>query len=96
MTAFEIGGNYRSVLLLTSSVPNIQFYGLLLDGNIFYFEVNCRYLRLFLCEELAFGKAPEESCFADVAITYYYHLVSLFVFVGGKISLLIHMYTITV
>jgi hypothetical protein len=46
MTAFEVGGDNRSILLLSCGVPDIQLGWFVLESNVFDFEVDCCYLRL--------------------------------------------------
>ena len=90
MASFEVGGDDGAVFFLAGGVPDIQFGRFLVQGNVFHFEVDGGDLGILLGEEVAFGEAPEEGGFADVAIADDNYFVFLFVFVDGEVAVLNH------
>jgi hypothetical protein len=90
VTAFEVGGDDRAILFLACSIPNIELGGLVFQSNVLNLEVDGGDLGLLLSQEVSLSEPPEESCFADVAVSHYNHFVPLFVPVIRQISLLDH------
>ena len=90
MASFEVGGDDGSVFLLAGGIPDVQFGRFLVQGYIFHFEVDGGNLGIFLGEEITLGKTPEESCFADIAITYDDYFVFFLIFVDGEVAVLYH------
>ena len=83
MTTLEISRHYRPVLLLTSSIPNIQFSRPLVQLYILHLEINGSHLGIFLGQEIALGETPEQGRLADIAVSDDDYLVFLLVFVYG-------------
>jgi hypothetical protein len=81
VAALEIGGNDGAVLLLSRCVPDVEFSRLFLQSDVLYFEIDGSDLRLFLCDEVSFGEAPEECGLSNIAIPHNDDLVSFLVFV---------------
>jgi hypothetical protein len=69
MTAFKVGRDNRPILLLSSSVPNVEFSEFIVKIDIFDFKVNGGDLGLFLSKEVALGKSPKKGSLADITVT---------------------------
>ena len=90
MASFEVGGDDGPVFLLAGGIPDVQFGRFLVQGYIFHFEVDGGNLGIFLGEEITLGETPEESSFADVAITYDDYFIFFLIFVDGEVAVLYH------
>ena len=69
VASLEVSWYNGSVLLLSSGVPDVKFCKFVVEVDIFDFEIDGGDLGLLFSEEVAFGEAPEESSFTDIAIT---------------------------
>ncbi len=78
MTPFKVGRDNRPVLLLSSSVPNIEFSEFVVQIDIFDFKVNGGDLGLFLSEEVALGESPKKRSLADITVTNKNELILFF------------------
>lgn len=83
MTAFKVGGDDRSILFLSSSVPYVEFRWFFLESDVFDFEVDSGDLGFFFGEEVALGESPEEGGLSHVAVSHDYYFVTFFVLVVG-------------
>jgi len=91
ITAFKVGGDYRPVALLTSSIPDIEFDRFTIDLYFFDFEIDCGDSWEFLCQELTLNVLPKDSSFTYIGITNHNYFVSQFS-AWRKISILNHYY----
>ena len=92
VTSLEVGGDDRSILLLSGGVPDVQFGWFVFEDDVLYLEVDCGDLCFLLCKEVTFCEPPKECCLAHVAISHYDDLVPLLVLVVTQISVLYHIY----
>lgn len=92
MTSFEVCGHDGSVLFLPGSIPDVQFGRLIFEVDIFDFEVDCGDLGVFFCQEVSFGKPPEEGSFAYIAISDDDYFISFLIFVCREVAVLDHAF----
>ena len=92
MASFEVGGYDGPVLLLSSSIPDVQLGRFLLQVDIFDFEVDGGDLCIFLSQEISFCKSPEKSSLANVAIPDDDYFIPFLIFVGWKVAIFNHVF----
>ena len=90
MASLEISGDNGSVPFLAGGVPDVQFYRLALQRDIFNPEINGCDLCSPIFGVLAFDKSPEKGCLSYTAVSHQDQLKPLLLS-KRQISLLDHL-----
>lgn len=91
MTTLEISGDNGSVFLLSCCIPDVEFGQLIMEVDIFDFEIDSCDLSFFFGQEISLSESPEQRGLTYIAITNQYKLVFLFLAVG-QVSLFNHLF----
>lgn len=83
MATLEVGRNYRPVLFLSGSVPDIQFSWFIGEINVFYFEIDGGDLRIFFRQKLSLSESPEERRFTYITVPNNDNFISFLVLVSS-------------